>query len=147
VAIRVFCPRCKVRLTVEDDRAGEALDCPNCDLRIRIPAALPPAASPPPPPAQPQPAPTTSAPPTRVVIMPVLIPVERNEDDEERPRRRRRPRCRFCGSRARPYWQRKISTGGWITFALLLVLFWPLCFIGLLIKEDYLACYDCGSHR
>src|SRR5262245_4194030 len=131
VAIVVFCPGCKVRLTVSDDRAGDAIDCPNCDLRIRIPGALPapapqpaPPLPPPLPTRDPWPPPLPTLPPqstsmTRVVIVPVPVPLERDEEERRpRRRRRRRPRCPFCGSRARPYWQSQISTGGWVTFAL-----------------------------
>ena len=39
--------------------------------------------------------------------------------------------------------KRRISTGGWITFGVLLVLCFPLFWIGLLIKEDYRVCGTC----
>ena len=41
--------------------------------------------------------------------------------------------------------ERRISTAGWITFAVLLVLFFPLFWIGLLIKEDVRVCQVCNS--
>jgi hypothetical protein len=40
--------------------------------------------------------------------------------------------------------QQQISQAGWITFAVLIATCWPLCWIGLLMNEDYLACGDCG---
>jgi hypothetical protein len=61
------------------------------------------------------------------------------------PKRRPRPvECSYCGSTARPYQVSEISTGGWVTFAVLLVLFFPLCWIGLLMTESHWKCSDCG---
>nr|AUN37236.1 hypothetical protein [uncultured bacterium] len=44
-----------------------------------------------------------------------------------------------------PRIERRISTAGWITFAVLLVFFFPLFWIGLLIKEDVPVCSNCLS--
>jgi hypothetical protein len=53
-------------------------------------------------------------------------------------------RCPVCGSVGPPYYKSKVSTAGWIVFVLLLVLFcWPLCWIGLLMKENYAVCSTC----
>jgi DNA-directed RNA polymerase subunit RPC12/RpoP len=63
--------------------------------------------------------------------------------------RKRRPRkevCDVCGSTARPYEVNVISQAGWITFALLLVFFFPLFWIGLLITEPRVKCSDCGAY-
>src|SRR4051812_17128116 len=78
----------------------------------------------------------------------------RDEDDfDDEPRERRPARrrgggdgfeCPFCGSTEEPTTQKKISTGGWIVFAVLLLVCWPLFWIGLLMKEDVTVCYDCG---
>ncbi len=40
--------------------------------------------------------------------------------------------------------ERKVSTTGWIVFAVLLVTFFPLFWIGLLIKEDVRVCQACN---
>ena len=53
-------------------------------------------------------------------------------------------RCPRCMSNMLPRLERKISTGGWITFAVLLVAFFPLFWIGLLIKEDVHTCPACN---
>lgn len=53
--------------------------------------------------------------------------------------------CSQCGSRYIPRLERRISTAGWITFAVLLVFFFPLFWIGLLIKEDVHVCQVCNS--
>lgn len=54
-------------------------------------------------------------------------------------------RCPHCFSRFLPRTERRISTGGWITFAVLLVFFFPLFWIGLLIKEDVTVCQSCNT--
>ncbi len=52
-------------------------------------------------------------------------------------------RCPRCGSQHFPRYERKISTAGWIVFAVLLVMFFPLFWIGFLIKEDVRICPVC----
>ncbi len=54
-------------------------------------------------------------------------------------------RCPHCMSQYLPRVERRISTAGWITFAVLLVFFFPLFWIGLLIKEDVQVCQSCNS--
>lgn len=54
--------------------------------------------------------------------------------------------CPRCSSRLYPKITRQISTAGWIVFAVLLVTFFPLFWIGFLIKEDIEVCQICG-HR
>jgi hypothetical protein len=53
--------------------------------------------------------------------------------------------CPHCMSRYPPRIERRISTAGWITFAVLLVFFFPLFWIGLLIKEDVQVCQSCNT--
>jgi hypothetical protein len=53
-------------------------------------------------------------------------------------------RCPRCSTTFPPRVERQISTGGWITFAVLLVVFFPLFWIGLLIKEDVVQCQGCN---
>ena len=52
--------------------------------------------------------------------------------------------CPRCSSQLFPRYERKISTAGWIVFAVLLVVFFPLFWIGLLIKEDVRVCPVCN---
>lgn len=54
-------------------------------------------------------------------------------------------RCPRCGSQNLPHIERKISTAGWVVFAVLLVVFFPLFWVGLLIKEDVRVCPVCNS--
>ncbi len=51
--------------------------------------------------------------------------------------------CQRCGGRHAPRYEKRISTTGWIVFAVLLVFFFPLFWIGLLIKEDVQVCPVC----
>jgi hypothetical protein len=64
------------------------------------------------------------------------------------PRPKSRPRrevCPNCGSTARPYETTAISQSGWVVFAVLLVFFFPLFWIGLLMTETQVRCADCGA--
>ncbi len=156
MAFTVTCPTCGVRLTLEEDRAGQKFVCPKCDGAMMLPGAEPQPVSRTNAPEQPPPLPPEFVPP------PVLMPTKSSrydardevEEDDEPPRRSKRRRssrddygfrCPFCNSDRRPIRQEKISTGGWVTFAILLA-FCPLLFwIGLLIKEEYMQCRDCGA--
>lgn len=53
-------------------------------------------------------------------------------------------RCPYCGSETQPDVKSKISTEGLIVLVVLLVVCMPLFWIGLLLKEDYRICSDCG---
>ena len=54
-------------------------------------------------------------------------------------------RCPNCMSQFLPRVERRISTTGWVVFAVLLVVFFPLFWIGLLIKEDVYVCPSCNT--
>ncbi len=54
-------------------------------------------------------------------------------------------RCPHCMSQFLPRTERRISTAGWIVFAVLLVFFFPLFWIGLLMKEDVRVCPACNT--
>jgi DNA-directed RNA polymerase subunit RPC12/RpoP len=54
-------------------------------------------------------------------------------------------RCPHCMSQFLPKVERRISTAGWIVFAVLLVAFFPLFWVGLLIKEDVHTCPSCST--
>ncbi|MGI8542628.1 MAG: LITAF-like zinc ribbon domain-containing protein [Aridibacter sp.] len=51
--------------------------------------------------------------------------------------------CPRCSSQAFPRIEKKISTTGWIVFAVLLMTIFPLFWIGLLIKEEVRVCPVC----
>ena len=52
--------------------------------------------------------------------------------------------CPYCHHVGPVRIAQKISTGGWVCFWVLLFAFFPLCWIGLLIQQDYYACVSCG---
>jgi len=52
--------------------------------------------------------------------------------------------CPRCARQNFPVIKQQVSTAGWITFAILLVTFFPLFWIGLLIKEDAYVCPVCN---
>jgi predicted RNA-binding Zn-ribbon protein involved in translation (DUF1610 family) len=57
---------------------------------------------------------------------------------------RRHFQCPKCGSVNLPEVRNRISAGGWVVFAVMIVVCFPLFWIGLLMKEDYRSCVDCG---
>jgi hypothetical protein len=52
--------------------------------------------------------------------------------------------CPRCSSQLFPRVTRQISTAGWIVFAVLLVTFFPLFWVGFLIKEEVRTCPVCN---
>lgn len=54
-------------------------------------------------------------------------------------------RCPNCMGQFLPQIERRISTAGWIVFAVLLVMFFPLFWVGFLIKEDVRVCPSCKT--
>jgi hypothetical protein len=52
-------------------------------------------------------------------------------------------RCPNCGTHYLPVIERRVSTAGWITFALLLVFTVIFFWIGLLMREDVSVCPVC----
>lgn len=52
--------------------------------------------------------------------------------------------CPRCGTHQLPQITKKISAAGWVVFAVLMVFFFPLFWIGLLIKEEIRICPVCN---
>jgi DNA-directed RNA polymerase subunit M/transcription elongation factor TFIIS len=135
--IRYTCPACKTLLESPDHKVGTKVACPTCEEKLRVP--------------MPSNGHLLPAPSSRKKDYPVLEEIEEGEDaEDERPRksrvrRKRKFKCRECGSTRRPVTKEEISQNGWILFIVLLIVFWPLCFIGLFQKESYEVCDDCGA--
>lgn len=53
--------------------------------------------------------------------------------------------CPRCSSQLLPKIVRRVSTAGWIVFAALMVVFFPLFWVGLLIKEEARICSVCNA--
>lgn len=51
--------------------------------------------------------------------------------------------CPFCHRPGQLVFVSKVSTAGWITFILLLLFCFPLCFLGLLMKDSRSLCPNC----
>jgi len=49
-------------------------------------------------------------------------------------------RCPYCGTNSPPFIISKISSGGWVVFALMLLFCFPLFWIGLLMKDQHQIC-------
>jgi DNA-directed RNA polymerase subunit RPC12/RpoP len=79
--------------------------------------------------------------------------IDRDIRDIERPNRRREASdnhstfaCPHCGSTEPPKVTSQISSTGWIVFAVLLFTgCWPFFIIGLLMKEEFRVCSECGA--
>jgi RNA polymerase subunit RPABC4/transcription elongation factor Spt4 len=54
-------------------------------------------------------------------------------------------KCPRCGSGYLPIVEKKISSDGWVIFILLLFFCVPLCWIGLLIKQESRVCPVCHA--
>ena len=52
-------------------------------------------------------------------------------------------RCPHCHATAPPVVAKRIGTAGWVVFFAFLIACFPLCFIGLFIKEEYRMCSWC----
>lgn len=54
-------------------------------------------------------------------------------------------RCPYCGTSELPYITTRISDAGWVVFVLMLILCFPLFWIGFLMTEDVRHCAACGA--
>lgn len=52
--------------------------------------------------------------------------------------------CPYCHNVGPARIESKVSTGGWVVLVILLLVFFPLFWIGLLIREEYYVCSYCG---
>jgi hypothetical protein len=74
------------------------------------------------------------------------------EDDDDygaERRSRSRParrgfRCLYCETDELPIKRTRVAPGGWVVLVILLLFCLPLFWVGLLIKEEYRECYECG---
>lgn len=141
----VQCPNCHTQLMAPARLAGRQVSCPSCATTLTIPGMS--VQAPPPAPAPParEPEPEEYPPPRRRSRAVRTDDDEYDYEDSPRlPGPRKGFRCPFCGSDSAPRVRKQISQTGWVVFVLLLLFCFPLCFIGLLIKEDYRQCYECG---
>lgn len=120
----MFCSKCGAQI------ADNSVFCPKCGAPQGAGAATPAGAPPPagaiPPPATPYaPQPGSYVPPPPGVFV-----------------------CPFCRYQGPPIIERKISSNGWVVFALLVVFCLPLCWLPFVLddcKEDTRKCPSCGA--
>lgn len=162
----VACPTCDARLKAPESAAGKSVKCPKCGATIALPAPAEGSPSAPvlarprvvePPADEPDERPRPSKRSRR----------RREEDgDDDRPSRRsdRGFRCPYCGTDEFPTTRGKTSSGGCVMcivglfsclafflagFCLFplwlgLLVSVPLSVVGLLMRENYRECSDCG---
>ena len=128
--IEFTCPACETVLVVSTSLRGTKLSCPHC-ANISVISGRPP-----------EDLPRKTGKATGGSNRTKLVASIAKYGRHSRP-----PvefRCPFCNSNLAPKAKRKISTGGWVTFVVLLILCFPLCIIGLFIKDEYHVCRSCG---
>ncbi len=131
------CPTCRTNLSMPDAAAGKDTECMICGRKVPVP--WPPGREPP---ADDEDRPSRRRERSR-----------RNDDD--RPRRRRPVddydddrggfRCPYCRSTSRPLIRNQMSETGQILLICMLFAFFPLFWIGFLMREDVKYCADCGA--
>lgn len=121
----INCPSCHHELQVPDELLGRVVKCPVCERMFSTPATIEEAA----------PDVRTASPDTAT---PAKAPTDKPLPGAEGFR------CPFCQSTAKPLVREKISVGGWVVFAVMLFMCFPLFWIGLLMKDTYHVCRTCG---
>lgn len=140
------CPFCKVKIKAGEDRHGAWTRCPKCREPIMVPRAdgtfeTDPFAV--------TAAPRLEPPPVRYhsAQIPELSPPFAEDEGRYHADERTGFQCPFCGSRSWPINRKKISAVGWICFfVLFLFLCWPLCWLGLMLREEHRTCSGCGMN-
>lgn len=138
------CLKCGKMLKAPIGTEGRAAKC-QCGASVTVPAATPEDESPPlafhavPIPSEPR----------SIVRATGRDDEYDDDDDDDGPQKRRRRHgvfsCPFCGSDARPVDCEEISGAGWAVMVAMLILCFPLFFIGLFIKDRYRVCGECGT--
>ncbi len=125
------CPSCRERSEWRDDWDGDRVDCPSCHEPMKLRR------------------PRYDEDDDRLEI----VRRRWDEDDEredDRPRSRRRRRdeydeftCFACDYRGRPRHVKEMAEMAWVLIVIG-ILFWPLLVLGILMRETWEVCPDCG---
>jgi DNA-directed RNA polymerase subunit RPC12/RpoP len=165
--IHFACPCCKAALSASDDQASTKMLCPKCGQKLMTPPAPVPvpslkttlaidlghAANGGPPPVASLPASPIDVGEESVIDpRPPRAAHDRQYRDDRPSRRRRRRRgrhdpdaeCPFCGSHEEPMVRQEMPQEGWIIFVVLLLVFFPHCWIPFVCMQKTETCYDCG---
>lgn len=136
--IRFKCPDCFASLVAPEHLTGGQVRC-RCGATVIVPG-----------PGIGERATTIYREPVEVVPVEELPrPARRRGVDEEEDYEERRDedfgfRCPFCRSKRPPLVRNQIATTGWVLFCVLLIACFPLCILGILIKEQRRVCSSCG---
>lgn len=167
--MHVLCPGCGSKLKISDRAIGKTATCPKCATKMIIPVSAPPQT---PESAPPSPFANLDGPPhqyeetrkprilTPVVeyAPPVLMPADEPCDDEKPALRSRRNakvsrstreskagfQCPYCSSPEVPVRREKVTGAGLAVMIVLFFVCFPMCLVGLLMREQYTACAECG---
>lgn len=136
--LRFLCSNCGTSLKASPENSGRSAHCPKCRSSLVVPAPIvriwPP---------------ETQAPPvadndfvdSRTIRIVLPVPSEeldRQDECEEEYR------CWSCNMPELPRVRYDISFAGWVVFAMLISVCFPLCFLGLLFREPRWYCPVCG---
>ncbi|TKG96574.1 hypothetical protein EYV94_04815 [Puteibacter caeruleilacunae] len=56
-------------------------------------------------------------------------------------------KCPYCNHEGMPYVEKRLTTGAWVLFAVLVFVCFPLCWIPFVVdgmKEEIARCQNCG---
>jgi DNA-directed RNA polymerase subunit RPC12/RpoP len=109
------CPQCRAEVVSDLSLIGTEATCPRCGARAVVPEPRSRTLAS-------SPNPTTPADPSRPAGF----------------------ECPFCHAHDRPRLESRVTTGGWVVFALLLLICFPFSVLGLFIKEEYRVCRSCN---
>ena len=149
--VRFACPRCSTVMQTGADKVGFDVVCQHCSHRFRLiesdeasasqtsavsgdAPTMPPVGSPVPNDARPAydsrtyPSSPSGANLPQVANVPGAVPYS----------------CPYCQTHAPPIWKSEVSQIGWIVFVILLLTTCVFCFAGLLIRDRYRVCSQCG---
>lgn len=148
----VHCPNCQTKVGVGDEFIGQRIRCGACNAFFSVatsgsaqegPASYAPQNSQSPNFSAPPFAPPTKTASTAPNIVQTDTAGFSSAPQEFLPNVG--TQCPYCRSSAGVYATEKISTAGWVVFAIMLALCWPLFFIGLLMKETEYRCRHCAA--
>jgi DNA-directed RNA polymerase subunit M/transcription elongation factor TFIIS len=148
--ISFICRTCGRSLRAKDKYAGRIVECGSCGLRQIVPEDVTEQNDqnqPTIPPSNFQDKITEKAIPYAEPVATYQAPnviIQMPKDDSPGQKRRKGFECPYCHTDESPIVDSQISTAGWVIFVVLLIACFPLCIIGLFVKESYRRCSACG---
>lgn len=126
--ITFACPECRREHDWADDWAGDSVDCPACGELITLPRAR-----------------RDDRDDDRYEDRDRDDRRRRFDDDDyRRDGSRRKITCSRCDFTGRPEVVKEMAENAWL-FIVLGIFFWPLLIFGLLMKDTWETCPDCGK--